>query len=210
METQETIRARVSAAAFDPDRPIDGEELRELVSLACRAPSSFNLQHWRFVAVTDARDRQRLQGVAHGQSKVGQAAAVLIVLGDLRGHELVTEALGPNVRRGDLTAAVADRWGQQALRHYAEPRLARDEAIRSASLAAMTLMLAAADRGLASAPLIGFDVERLRQEFQIPNRYVPVMLLALGHPARGEAHRPKVRFGLDRVLFEGDGAELPD
>jgi nitroreductase len=37
-----------------------------------------------------------------------------------------------------------------------DPRLARDEAIRSGSLAAMTLMLVAGNRGYASCP-IGFN-----------------------------------------------------
>jgi len=52
---------------------------------------------------------------------------------------------------------IADVWLTMANGMYgSDPRLARDEAIRSGSLAAMTLMLAAGNRGYVSCP-IGFN-----------------------------------------------------
>jgi nitroreductase len=90
---------------------------------------------------------------------------------------------------------------------YADPQLARDEAIRSASLAAMTLMLSASARGFASGALIGFDPARVRREFGIADRYLPVMLLAVGPAAGGPAAR-KVRLPVDRVLAFDRGREF--
>ena len=82
---------------------------------------------------------------------------------------------------------------------YAEKGIARDEAIRSASLAAMTMMLAAEARGLAACALTGFDPERVRREFGVGDRYIPVMLLAVGYPT-GEATVPMPRMDVDDVL----------
>jgi len=48
---------RTSAEHFDSATPISAQEIKELVSEACQAPSSFNIQHWRFIAVTDERIR---------------------------------------------------------------------------------------------------------------------------------------------------------
>ena len=91
---------------------------------------------------------------------------------------------------------------------YANPASQRNEAIRSASLAAMTLMLAAEAHGLVSGPMIGFDPEGVQREFQIPERYLPVMLVAVGHPAPGNWPR-KPRLPLGEVLAYGMGAFLP-
>lgn len=90
---------------------------------------------------------------------------------------------------------------------YADERMARDEAIRSASLAAMTLMLAAEDRGLASGPMIGFDPEGVKREFGIPDRYVPVMLITVGPAALGNWPR-KPRLTPAEVLSFGRGKEF--
>jgi nitroreductase len=82
---------------------------------------------------------------------------------------------------------------------YEDTALARDEAIRSASLAAMTLMLSAEARGWASCALTGFDAGAVCREFEIEERYVPVMLLAVGHPLAPPGPRMP-RLGVEEVL----------
>jgi nitroreductase len=79
-----------------------------------------------------------------------------------------------------------------------DPRLARDEAIRSGSLAAMTLMLAAGNRGYVSCP-IGFNSVQLMETLSISDHYVPVMMLAVGRPASGNNVR-RPRLPADQVL----------
>jgi len=78
-------------------------------------------------------------------------------------------------------------------------QLQRDEAVRSASLAAMTLMIAAQAKGLASGPMIGFDPEGVRKEFNLAADEVPVMLLPVGRAAPGNWAR-KPRFPVGDVL----------
>lgn len=209
METLDCLAARVSANAFDPERAVDPEDLRDLVRWACRAPSSFNLQHWRFVALTEPAERARLAAATRGQ-ELPEAPVVLIVLGDLRAHEDLADALRPTVEKGELPKATADGWIQAANRAYGHPQAARDEALRSASMAAMCLMLAARDRGIVSAPVFLLDADAVRREFAISDRYVPALVLALGYPAPGEPQRQKVRVPIGKVLHEGSGESLPD
>lgn len=197
------LRERVSRDQFDPTRSLEEKDVRELVEAATHAPSSYNLQHWRFLALTRPEDKARLKGVAYNQQKVEDASVAIVVLGDLRAHELLSEALAPEVASGAMPKAVADAWVSQAARSYgSDPARAREEAVRSGSLAAMALMLAAHARGLASAPMIGFDPVQLRREFQIPERYVPVMLVVLGYPSE-KPQKQRARFPVDRVLSFG-------
>ena len=69
--------------------------------------------------------------------------------------------------------------------HSTNPQLQRDEAVRSASLASMTLMLAAQGMGLASCPMSGFDAAGVAREFALSPDEVPVMLVAVGDAAAG-------------------------
>ncbi len=66
-------------------------------------------------------------------------------------------------------------------------QLQRDEAIRSASLAAMTLMYAAKNRGWATGPMIGFDPEAASKLLKLTRAYIPVMLLVLGYQKKRPA-----------------------
>jgi putative NAD(P)H nitroreductase len=74
----------------------------------------------------------------------------------------------------------------------------RDEAIRGASLAAMNLMLAAKDLGYGTCPMIGFDPEGVRKEFNIPSHLIPVMMITIG-PAKEETQPRKMRLSVNEV-----------
>ena len=208
MDTLETIKHRISANNFDSTKALSETEISDLISYAIEAPSSFNIQHWRFVAVTKPEEKARLKAVAYNQPKVSDAAVTFIVLGDLQAYERLPKIYAPLVAAGAMTQEQVDRTVGMAIGMYSSnPQMARDEAIRGASLAAMTLMLAAEAKGLVSGPMIGFDPEGVKREFKISDRYVPVMLLAVGHAAAGN-HPRKPRLSVDEVLAFEQGREF--
>src|SRR2546423_11866934 len=125
------IRERTSVNHFDPDRQISESEIREIVADANEAPSSYNIQHWRFVAVTDPEKKKQLQAAAYNQVKVGHASATIIVLGDLRAHEKLEKIYAPLVHEGVMNKEQVNGIVQQATATYgSNPQFARDEAIR--------------------------------------------------------------------------------
>jgi nitroreductase len=200
VDALEALRSRVSVNQFDPSRGLTEDEVRELIAYATEAPSSFNIQHWRFVAVIRPEDKARMRSVAYNQRKITDAAVVFIVLGDLRAHETLGPILDRSVRAGVITQRKRDAWVRTAEATYGkDPVFARDETIRSASLASMALMIAAEAKGLASAPIIGFDGPGVVREFGIDERYVLVMLLPVGYPAPGNGPRLP-RLSVDEVL----------
>lgn len=180
------IEQRVSANHFDPARPLSDAQVTELARLAARAPSAYNLQNWRFVAVRSAEGKQRLKAAAYGQQKVVDAAVTFIVCGKLPSHEEHGRALQLSLDAGVLDRSVTDAWQGMAREAYGgNAEFQRDEAIRSASLAAMTLMLAAEGLGLVSGPMNGFDPEAVRRGFGLQPDEVPALLVAVGHVAPG-------------------------
>jgi nitroreductase len=208
METLEVLKSRISANKFDTTRKLGDDEIRELVALATQAPSSYNIQHWRFVALTRQEDKERLKAVAYNQQKVADAPVTFIVLGDLRGYEKLEEISRRAQKEGIYDEATVQGIVRSATGSYSSnERFARDEAIRSGALAAMALMIAARDRGLVSGPMIGFDPEGVKREFGISDRYVPVMLLPVGYEAPGNWAR-KPRLAVDEVLSFHQGREF--
>lgn len=197
---QRAIEARVSVNHFDPHRQLSGDMVQSLVAQATRAPSAYNFQNWRFIAVCSPQAKARLKSVAYGQQKVVDASVTFIVCGTLGAHEQLEQVLEPSVVAGIMGRQMASEWTAQAIRaHAANPGLQRDEAIRSASLAAMTLMLAAEGMGLVSGAMIGFDMDGLTREFGLDATDVPAIVVTVGYPAAGNWPQ-KPRKPLSEVL----------
>lgn len=179
------IEQRVSANLFDASHVLTDAEIERLVHLATRAPTAYNLQNWRFIAVRTPESKGRLRSVAQDQPKVSDAAVTFIICGVLPDHEILAERLRPSVEAGFMPAAMVVGWQEGARQQYADPRMARDEAVRSATFGAATLMHAAEAMGLASGPMVGFDAGGVARAFGLMPVEVPVLLLAVGRAAPG-------------------------
>ena len=78
---QDVIEHRRTTNVFEPNHTISDEQIKHLVNLAPRAPTSFNLQNWRFLAVRTPERKAKLRKLAYDQAKVSEAAVTFIVCG---------------------------------------------------------------------------------------------------------------------------------
>lgn len=179
------IEHRVSTNRFDTAHTLTDTAIEALVRLATRAPTAYNLQNWRFIAVHTAEAKARLQALAWNQRKVADAAVTFIICGVLPDAETLVERLQPSVAAGYMPADMPLVWREAARTQYADPQAARDEAVRSASLGAATLIHAAEALGLASGPMAGFDAGGVVRSFGLGAHDVPVLLVAVGRAAPG-------------------------
>ena len=74
MNTLQAIRERRSVKYFDPEHKLSATEIKSLMEHACLSPTSFNMQNWRFVLVTDSAQKEKLKAAAYGQAQVADAA----------------------------------------------------------------------------------------------------------------------------------------
>jgi nitroreductase len=183
---QHLLENRISTNQFDTTKPVSDAQIKELVRQATLAPSAYNFQNWKFIAVTSSAAKEKLKAAAYGQQKVADAAVTFIVCGTLAAHHTLEATLQPSVSKGILTKDVVDGWvGMAKGTHENNAQLQRDEAFRSASLAAMALILAAEDLGLATGPMSGFDPAAVSTAFGLQANEVPVLLVAAGYKAAG-------------------------
>lgn len=197
---QSAIESRISVNHFLPGHPLEEGVIAALITQATRAPSAYNLQNWRFIAAQSEQAKARLKALAFGQQKVADASVAFIVCGTMDAHRQLASALQPSVRAKVMQQGMVDSWVAQAHRAHADnPVLQRDEAIRSASLAAMTLMLAAQGMGLGSCAMSGFDAAGIQAEFGLGETELPVMIVAVGYAAPGNWPQ-KPRKALSEVL----------
>ena len=128
------------------------------------------------LVVRDPEIRQQIRAAAWDQPQVTDASVLFIMCADLTSHlgdpadywshapEEVQNILGPMIKpfyEGNNT-------------------LIRDEAMRSAALAGMTLMLAAKDIGYDSCPMIGFDAAKVAELIHLPENYAIGFMIPVG------------------------------
>ena len=80
----EIVRQRRATPAFTAS-PVRQEDLNKILRAGLEAPSSYNMQPWRFVVVCDPEQRKRLRVAAMNQEQVEQAPVVIVACGDTKG-----------------------------------------------------------------------------------------------------------------------------
>jgi nitroreductase len=194
MDAIEVMKARSTVRKYDPNANIPEEELNELLEIAIQAPSAWNLQHWRFLVITSKEMKEKLLPISYNQEQVVEAAATVAVLGDLQANETA------KIVYKDAGKDIYDLMIGQVEKAYQNDRFARDEAFLNAGFAAMQLMLAAKAKGYDTCPIGGFNREKFVEEFRVPDRYAPVMLITIGKAAAPA--RPTTRLPLDQVVVK--------
>jgi len=176
MEFSNIIEQRRSVKSYDSEKAISDAELKELFQEVVLTPSSFNLQHWTFVAVRNPETKKKLKEAAWNQQQVEDCSIALLVCGKLDAYKDAAELFknAPQQVQDNVVPMINNFY-------EGREQLQRDEAIRSASLAAMTLMYAAKNRGWATGPMIGFDQEAASKLLKLPENYIPIMLIVLGY-----------------------------
>jgi nitroreductase len=175
---------RHAVKSYDPNANMTRTQISELLSIAQKAPSAWNLQPWKFLVFDEREAKERLLPIAYGQRQVVDASFTVAVLGDLEADRNAELIYRDAVDKGFMDAEVKSRLIGQIEAAYSDRQTARDQAFLNASLAAMQLMLAAKEAGLDSCPMGGFDAGKLIEAFRIPERYIPVMLVSVGKAAK--------------------------
>ncbi|WP_226679823.1 nitroreductase family protein [Sutcliffiella horikoshii] len=193
----ETMKERHSVRKYTQyDMP--QKDLQEILEATITAPSSWNLQHWKFLVIQSDSQKEKLLPIAYNQQQVVDSSVTIAVLGDLQANQNAERVYGEVVKKGFMTPEVKEILTNQIHGAYTNDQFARDEAVMNGALASMQLMLAAKEKGYDTVPMGGFDKVAFREQFNIPDRYVPVMLISVGKAA-AEAHGT-LRFPLDEVV----------
>ncbi|QYR23823.1 nitroreductase family protein [Paenibacillus sp. sptzw28] len=197
----DVIQERRSVRAYDPSVKISREEITEMLEQATLAPSSSNLQPWRFLVIDSPELKQKLHPIAFNQQQVLDASAVIAVLGDVESYKKAERIYGQAVEAGFMPADTAKSFMERTVGMYSSlpPEAARQIVMVDGGLISMQLMLIARAKGYDTVPMGGYDKAKFVEAFGIPAHYAPVMLIALGKAAN--PGHPTTRLPINEVAF---------
>ena len=195
MDTITAIKERRSVKHYDPVHEMNEVEIKTLLELALLSPTSFNMQNWRFVVVTDPEKRAAIQAAAWNQAQVTEASITILLCAKLNAHEDAGRywVHAPQSVQDILVPMISPFYQNNA-------QLRRDEAMRSIGIAAQTLMLTAKSMGYDSCPMIGFDPEKVAEIIDLPENHVIGMMLTVGKALK-DANVRSGQLPYDEVVF---------
>lgn len=198
---QDIVLNRKSIRRYDENVKISREEMLTMLDEANRAPSSVNLQPWRYVVVDTNEGKEQLRPfIRFNQLQNDTSAAMILIFGDRKNYEYGKEIYGAALNAGLMPQEVHDRQLATIIPHYQNLSLNEMDNVilRDASLAAMQLMLVARAHGYDTSAIGGFEAENLAETFDLEKeRYLPVLILSIGKAA--ESGYQSVRLSADKL-----------
>ncbi|MDH5463044.1 MAG: nitroreductase family protein [Nitrosopumilus sp.] len=197
MDTLDAINQRRSVKSFDKNHKMAKSEIDKLLELAVLSPTSYNIQNWRFVTITDQAIKDKLSELSHGQQQVSDASLVIILCADLNSWDKKPERYWANMPQESRNALV------KSLRNSYSGKLQqqRDEAMRSCGMAAQTIMIAAKSMGYDTCPMKGFDYDAVGNMINLPTDHIISMMVVVGKKTKDAPPRGG-QLPLSDVVFE--------
>ena len=194
------IRERRATPSFD-GKPIPDEDLKQILQAGLNAPSGYNMQPWRFIVVRTPEQKKRLRDASFNQAKVEEASVMIVACGDADGWRSgdLEEMLRMG-RQGGMSESYAEQARQNIPNYLSNHPNMPMWLNRHVMIAFTHMMLMAEVLGYDTAPMEGYEQEKVREVLKLPLSYEVVALLGIGHLHGTDKHNGG-RFDMARTVF---------
>lgn len=198
----EALQFRYATKQFDPARKIAAESWNTLEQSLVLTPSSFGLQPWKFIIVTDAALRESLVEHSWGQRQVADASHLVVMAVQRKLDEASIDHFVARISqvRGVTPESLAAYRGMMT---GSLGMMTTDWAAKQAYIALGQFMLAAAMLEIDTCPMEGFLPAKYDEILGLEDRGLTATVLCpAGYRAATDkyASLPKVRFAADEVI----------
>ena len=197
----EAIRERRSTSSFD-GAPIPAEDLHRILQAGLQAPSGYNMQPWRFIVVQFPEQKKRLRAASYNQGKVEEASAVIVACGDADGWRKDLDVMLQQGLEGGMPESYAAQAKSSVPAYLSSFSAAEMHGWlnKQVTIAFTHMMLMAEVMGYDTAPMEGFEQEKVHEVLMLPMSFWVVALLAIGH-GRGPDKFFGGRFDMRHTVF---------
>jgi len=197
----QAIQERRATPSFD-GTPIPAEDLRQILDAGLQAPSGYNMQPWRFIVVQSQEQKKKLRAASYNQGKVEEASAVIVACGDADGWRKDLDLMLEQGRKGGMPESYAAQAQISVPNYLSSFNTAQMQGWlnKMVMLAFTHMMLMAEVMGYDTAPMEGFEQDKVHEVLRLPLSYWVVALLAVGH-AKGPDKFNGGRFDLSHTVF---------
>lgn len=211
-EILDAYNFRHATKAFDPDRKISEDDFEFILETGRLSPSSVGSEPWKFLVVQNAELRAKLREVtwgAQGQLPTASHFVILLARKNVRYDSpyLREQMLEVKKMPEEVFNQVLGRYREfqeNDLKILENERVLFDWASKQTYIALGNMMTAAAEIGIDSCPIEGFQLDNVEKLLQAeglldPNEFGVSVMAAFGYRTDKEV-RPKQRRTTEQVV----------
>ncbi len=198
---------RYATKQFDPTRKISPADWAALESALILSPSSWGLQPWRFIVITDPKMRQKLFPATWKQRQILDCSHyVFFTVNAKMTEEHIDKHITRTAEVGGGTSEALKRYRDVMVGDVVTGErgpISQEWAARQAYLALGTFMTSAALMGIDTCPMEGFEPDQYDKILDLTARgFASVVCCAAGYRAADDKHaaKKKVRFPREQVI----------
>ena len=199
----EALAFRHACKVFDETKKISDEEIRYILESGVKSPSSFGMEAWKFLVITNEDLKAKLRPLCWNQVQITSCSHLVVVLAGV--NSLKPQSGEPKKRF--LRREMSDEKLKFYLNLYEshlEKTLSSDENIyawsaRQTYIAAANIMSSASYIGIDSCPIEGFEKEKVEEVLGLDtSKYQLSMMLPLGYRLNKQSEQ--LRLAFDEVV----------
>ena len=205
----EGLKWRYAINKFDQTKKVSDEQLSSLMDAMILTPSSFGLQPWKFIVVTNPEVRAKLQEAGYNQPKISEASHLIVIAVEKHIDDALVEKYMQsvsqirNVPRENLDGYADMIKGTIASKQTDAARI--EWATKQAYIALGVLVTAGAVDGIDVAPMEGFDPQKFDEILGLEAKGLESKVIAaVGFRASDDpvSQMKKVRYPKEEVVIE--------
>ncbi len=194
---------RHACKKFDPQRKIDDADFQQILEFGRLSPSSFGMEHWRFVVVQTPELREKLREACWNQPQITESSHVVVILAKAAavqpGSDYVKKLFGRRNLPQDAQEAYLARYADHSQTEVAPYMNTFAWASKQCYIALANMLTGAASLGIDSCPIEGFSKSGVEALLGIDmQQYGVAVIAAFGYRA-GE-QTPRLRQPLDELV----------
>lgn len=194
---------RHACKVFDDTKKISDEEMKFILEAGRKSPSSFGMEAWKFLVITNEELKAKIRPACWNQVQVTSCSHLVIVLAGIDSVKVQSGIPKKRFMRRDMPQETLDFYMGIYASHL-EKVLSSDENIyswtaRQSYIAAGNMMTAAAYIGIDSCPIEGFDKQQVEEILELDtSKYQLSLVLPFGY--RLNEQSSQLRLPFDEVV----------
>lgn len=187
--TNEFMKAmdfRHACKVFDETKKISDEEMRFILEAGRKSPSSFGMEAWKFLVITNEELKAKIRPACWDQVQVTSCSHLVIILAGIESVKVQSGIPKQRFSRRNMPQETLDFYMDIYASHL-KKTLSSDENIyawtaRQSYIALGNMMTAAAFIGIDSCPIEGYDKEQVEEILGLDtSKYQLSVVLPLGY-----------------------------
>ncbi len=194
---------RHACKVFDENKKISKEDIKSILEVARVSPSSFGMEAWKFLVITNKDLKAKLRPACWDQVQITSCSHLVVVLAGINSVKPESGLPLKRFSRRDMPKDKLDFYLKLYASHL-ENTLCCDENIyawtsKQTYIAASNMMTYAATLGIDTCPIEGFEKDKVENILELDTKeYQVAMLLPFGY--RINKQSTQLRLSFDEVV----------